>query len=101
MACGLPVVTTDVGGNAEVVAHPALGILVPFGSRDALTAALDSALTRDWDRAAIVAHAHANTWDRRVEVLVDELCAIAAREAPPADPAAARAAQPGRAKVLS
>ena len=31
MACGLPVITTDVGGNKEVVNAPELGTIVPFG----------------------------------------------------------------------
>ena len=81
MACGLPVVTTSVGGNAEVVAHPGLGILVPFGEPDELERAMAEALGRDWDRASIVAHAEANTWDQRVAVLADEFAGIVAREA--------------------
>lgn len=72
MACGLPVVTTDVGGNAEVVCDDGLGRIVPFDDQAALAAALERALRTDWDRAAIRRHAEANTWDRRVEVLVDE-----------------------------
>jgi glycosyltransferase involved in cell wall biosynthesis len=81
MACGLPVVTTSVGGNAEVVAHPGLGILVPFGEPDELARAMAEALDRDWDRDAIVAHAEANDWDQRVAVLADEFAGIVAREA--------------------
>jgi glycosyltransferase involved in cell wall biosynthesis len=81
MACGLPVVTTSVGGNAEVVAHPGLGILVPFGEPDELARAMSEALRRDWDRDSIVAHAEANAWDQRVAVLVDEFTEIVAREA--------------------
>jgi glycosyltransferase involved in cell wall biosynthesis len=70
MACGLPVVTTDVGGNREVVCHPELGIVVPFGDPAALESALREALARDWDREAIVAHARANSWDSRIDTLV-------------------------------
>jgi teichuronic acid biosynthesis glycosyltransferase TuaC len=69
MACGLPVVTTDVGGNAEVVCRPDLGAVVPFGDGAALRAAMAAALSQPWDRAAIRAHAAANTWATRVEVL--------------------------------
>lgn len=69
MACGLPVVTTDVGGNAEVVCRPELGTVVPFGDGLALSAALHAALDGAWDRAAIRRYAEANTWDRRVEQL--------------------------------
>jgi glycosyltransferase involved in cell wall biosynthesis len=77
MACGLPVVTTDVGGNAEVVCRPDLGALVPFGDRTALTEALTRALGRDWDRERIVSHARANAWDDRVQTLVGEFVRIA------------------------
>jgi glycosyltransferase involved in cell wall biosynthesis len=69
MACGLPVVATDVGGNAEVVCRADLGTIVPFEDQAALTAALDSALTRDWDEGAIREYAQQNSWDSRVEVL--------------------------------
>ena len=70
MACGLPVVATDVGGNAEVVCRAELGSIVPFGDAAALTAALDSALDKPWDRAAILAYAEANQWDKRVAQLL-------------------------------
>jgi len=79
MACGLPVVTTDVGGNAEAVANRNLGILVPFGEPDRLTQALADALAHDWDRDAIVAHAESNSWDRWVRMLVEEFAALALR----------------------
>jgi glycosyltransferase involved in cell wall biosynthesis len=78
MACGLPVVTTAVGGNAEVVSDACLGALVPLGDRERLTAALRDALTRAWNRDAIVAHAQAHGWESRVKVLCDEFQAIAA-----------------------
>lgn len=70
MACGLPVVTTDVGGNAEVVCRDELGRIVPFGDAPALLRALDDALGHDWDHAAILAYAQANQWDRRVAQLL-------------------------------
>ncbi len=72
MACGLPVVTTDVGGNREVVDDPSLGMVVPFGDRCALSDALSRAMSQRWDSAHIVAHARDNSWDTRVDVLVDE-----------------------------
>ncbi len=72
MACGLPVVTTDVGGNAEVVCRAALGEIVPFDDAGALKRAISNALGKDWDRSAIRAHAENNGWDARVAMLVDE-----------------------------
>jgi glycosyltransferase involved in cell wall biosynthesis len=76
MACGLPVVTTNVGGNPEVVCRPELGRLVPFGDSSALQSALLEALQAPWDRGHIEAHAHANTWDQRVDVLEAEFRAL-------------------------
>jgi glycosyltransferase involved in cell wall biosynthesis len=67
MACGLPVITTQVGGNAEVVANPSLGTLVPFFDDNAFQQALHDALSRSWDRDAIVAYAQSNTWDQRID----------------------------------
>ncbi len=71
MACGLPVVTTDVGGNREVVCREELGMVVPFGDAEALHDALVRALERNWDREAIIRHARENSWDSRVKLLVD------------------------------
>ena len=76
MACGLPVVTTDVGGNPEVVAHPGLGTIVPFGDGEALERAIHEALLEPWDRSAIRAHAEANTWDGRVSDLIEAFRSI-------------------------
>lgn len=72
MACGLPVVTTDVGGNAEVVCRDELGSIVPYGDTAALQQALDAALNKDWDRTAILDYARANQWDKRVAQLCCE-----------------------------
>jgi glycosyltransferase involved in cell wall biosynthesis len=70
MACGLPVVTTDVGGNREVVCRDELGNIVPFGDAAALARALDAALGKYWDRAAIRDFALDNQWDARVAQLL-------------------------------
>jgi glycosyltransferase involved in cell wall biosynthesis len=87
MACGLPVITTDVGGNAEVVCDPRLGTVVPFGDAGALQAALDDALQRldsdGWQRDFILEYARNNSWDSRVSVLLEEFRGIAARGSGP------------------
>lgn len=69
MACGLPVVTTDVGGNREVVSDTALGTVVPFGDPLALRQAIEAAFASPWNRDAIVRHAGANQWNHRVQQL--------------------------------
>jgi glycosyltransferase involved in cell wall biosynthesis len=53
LACGLPVVATDVGGVREIVTSEALGIVVPASRPDELAQALDAALRRRWDRRAL------------------------------------------------
>lgn len=76
MACGLPVVATDVGGNREVVNAPELGAIVPFDDQQELCAALAQALRTPWDRARIRQYAEANTWDRRIDDLEAEFRAL-------------------------
>ncbi len=73
MACGLPVVTTDVGGNREVVVDGTLGSSVPFGDRQLLTRALSEALSTPWNRQAIVDYATTFSWERRIDELMPEL----------------------------
>jgi glycosyltransferase involved in cell wall biosynthesis len=69
MACGLPVVTTDVDGNPEVVCKPELGETVPFGDAPALQAAIARSLEKTWDNAAIRRYAEENSWDNRIATL--------------------------------
>ena len=60
MACGLPVVTTRVGGNAEVVAEPRAGHAGQLlGCAGVRATRSTSALSRHWDRER----------DRRVRAL--------------------------------
>lgn len=66
MACGLPVVATDVGGNREVVAHGETGLLVPPRSPQALAEGI-LFLTREPVRAAAMGAAGR----RRVEAMFD------------------------------
>jgi teichuronic acid biosynthesis glycosyltransferase TuaC len=79
MACGLPVITTEVGGNKEVVNAPELGIVVPFGDSEALLSALMLALEKDWQTSKIIHYAQQNSWDSRVSVLTEEFNQLACR----------------------
>ena len=83
MACGLPVVSTRVGGNEQVVCSAELGELVEFWDARAFAAALERALVRDWDRAAIIRYARSNTWDRHIDVLEREFRALVNRSRQP------------------
>ena len=72
MSCGLPAVTTDVGGNREVVSEPYLGTIVQFDDQDALLAALRETILKNWDRNLIRGYAEKNTWNRSVDTIVGE-----------------------------
>ena len=62
LACGRPVVATDVGGIPEVV-DAGCGLLVPPRHAAALAAALVRALEADWDRDAL-ARKFSRGWDQ-------------------------------------
>jgi glycosyltransferase involved in cell wall biosynthesis len=79
MACGLPVVTSDVGGNAQVVNNRSLGRIVPFGDQQRLQEAIHEALRTPWDRQSIRAYAESNSWDRRMQPLLDAYHQLLAR----------------------
>jgi teichuronic acid biosynthesis glycosyltransferase TuaC len=61
LACGRPVVATDVGGTREIV-NADNGILIAPKDPDALRSALELALERPWDHAAI-AGSMRRSWD--------------------------------------
>lgn len=63
IACGTPVVATNVGGTQEVISSAELGIIVE-PTVAAVTAGLHNALRRIWDRNALTAHAKKRTWDQ-------------------------------------
>jgi glycosyltransferase involved in cell wall biosynthesis len=61
VACGRPVVATDVGGTREIL-HNGNGILIPPKDASRLATALRDALNGEWDHAGIAA-AMSRTWD--------------------------------------
>jgi len=61
LACGTPMVATRVWGTPEIVTSPDVGILVEQ-SDESLTAGLESALNRAWDRDVIVQFARRRDW---------------------------------------
>lgn len=79
MACGVPVVATDVGGVPEMIPSPAIGTVVPAGDAGALEQALVAAFRRDWDRAAVAAWGRSRGWEQ-VAREVAELAALLVQE---------------------
>jgi glycosyltransferase involved in cell wall biosynthesis len=63
MACGTPVVASEVWGTPEVVAHPAAGLLVHERSGAAFGVALEQLLVRPPDRAATRVYAEGFGWE--------------------------------------
>jgi glycosyltransferase involved in cell wall biosynthesis len=63
MACGTPVVATDIWGTPEVVASPAAGRLVAERSGPAFAAALAALLAAPPERAATRAYAEGFSWE--------------------------------------
>jgi len=61
LACGCPVVATQVGGIPEII-DASRGILVPSRDISALTKGLMQALSQNWDRQGLAASMR-RTWD--------------------------------------
>ena len=72
VACGVPVVTTRVGGNAEIVRDGRDGFLVPFWNRERFVAAVNDALERRWDVAEMALSASVTGWDRTATAVLEE-----------------------------
>jgi glycosyltransferase involved in cell wall biosynthesis len=70
LACGRPVVATDVGGIPEIMSDQC-GRLIPPRDADALAEALDSVLSRSWDAEKISSH-----WGRSWDTVARELMEI-------------------------
>jgi teichuronic acid biosynthesis glycosyltransferase TuaC len=84
VACGRPVVATDVGGTNEII-HADNGILIPPRQPEALRAGLEQALSAPWDHAQIAA-AIKRTWDdvahQTLEVCEQVICSASRSQAP-------------------
>ncbi|MFC1822451.1 glycosyltransferase, partial [Thermodesulfobacteriota bacterium] len=75
LACGTPVVATNVWGAPEILNSPAVGILVERDPK-LISEALIKALHTRWDRVRIQQHAAARTWNavaREVQTVFDPL----------------------------
>lgn len=83
LACGVPVVTTRVGGNAEIVREGRDGFLVPYWDAEAFQGAMLTALDTRWDRQEISARARATGWTRTAEQVAQQFQEVLADGAAP------------------
>ena len=63
MACGTPVVATNVNGTPEVITDPKLGVLVEERTVPALARAIRALRVLAPDRAAVRTYAEQFSWD--------------------------------------
>jgi teichuronic acid biosynthesis glycosyltransferase TuaC len=61
LACGLPCITTPVGGNPDIISTEEVGILVNPEVK-LLAPAIAQGLARHWDRVRIADHVRKRTW---------------------------------------
>ena len=81
LACGTPIVISDVGGAREVLDRPEAGRIVPFHPH-AIADAVRDILADPPEPAAVRAAAERFTWQANAEALRDHLAAIAAAARP-------------------
>lgn len=77
LSCGRPVIATDVGGIPELVDESS-GILVAPRDSQALAAAIQTAMERNWDEQSISAQFH-RSWDEAADDLI-RVCELAVHQ---------------------
>ncbi len=78
MACGLPVVVTNVSGAPEIITTPDVGILVERNV-ESIADGLIQALKKNWDKERIRKHVTSRTW----QVVAEEVKAVFGQMVPP------------------
>ena len=71
MACGTPVIASDIPGNSEVVQTPAAGRIVTENTPAGIAAAVSDLFARPPDRAATLAYARPFSWDTTTQGQLD------------------------------
>jgi glycosyltransferase involved in cell wall biosynthesis len=80
LACGTPIVISDVGGARELLTNPVAGRIVER-KPEAIAAALKAVLAQSADRIAIRKMAMRFTWGVNGDALLDHLSTIAGKTA--------------------
>jgi glycosyltransferase involved in cell wall biosynthesis len=76
LACGAPVVATEVGAVRDLIPSADYGFVVPLGDENALENALAGALSKAWDREKISAWGHSRSWEQVASDVVAEFQSV-------------------------
>jgi glycosyltransferase involved in cell wall biosynthesis len=79
LACGTPVVATDVGAVRQMLSSVRFGSVVPVSDTPSLVAGLRDGLTRGWDHAAISRWGRSRSWDQVAREVLEEAAQAAAQ----------------------
>ncbi len=71
IACGVPVVSTNVGGIPDLISSDDYGFIVSPGDVAQLSEALRGALEKNWNRGKIALYGSSNTWANVADRIVN------------------------------
>ncbi|OHB71651.1 MAG: hypothetical protein A2W23_07350 [Planctomycetes bacterium RBG_16_43_13] len=74
LACGKPVVSTNVGGISEILKHSYIGTLVKKGDLNGYVKAMNESLNKKWDIQKISSYAKQFAWGKIANALYKEYC---------------------------
>jgi teichuronic acid biosynthesis glycosyltransferase TuaC len=80
LACGTPVIATDVGGIRKLIASESYGHVIPINDQVALEDALYHTFQVTWDHASIAAWAQQRSWRTVAADVLAEFSRIVAAE---------------------
>ena len=62
LACGTPVVATDVGAVKDILPDPECGEIVPLKNQEALEKGIRNILEKDWDKDLVIEQSRVRSW---------------------------------------
>jgi glycosyltransferase involved in cell wall biosynthesis len=80
LACGAPVVATDIGGVPDMIPSAEYGLVVPAGDRQRLEQALEKALASRWNRGAIAGWGQSRSWQNVSSEVIELFAEIVAEK---------------------
>lgn len=72
LACGTPVVATDVGAVKDILPAPQCGEIVPLKNQEALEKAIAGVLEKDWDKDSVIEQSMVRSWKEVGDEVVKE-----------------------------